>query len=68
LAQWEEEGLKGGKNMFGSGLNTPDMGDLCVYGVLKSVSGLKVHDEMILEKNGALLEWYLRMENETSNK
>lgn len=68
LAQWEEEGLKGGENMFGSGSGVPDMGDLCVYGVLKSVSGLKVHDDIILGKSGAVLDWYLRMENETSNK
>eukprot|EP00557_Chaetoceros_sp_GSL56_P008828 CAMPEP_0176499490 /NCGR_PEP_ID=MMETSP0200_2-20121128/12955_1 /TAXON_ID=947934 /ORGANISM="Chaetoceros sp., Strain GSL56" /LENGTH=294 /DNA_ID=CAMNT_0017897913 /DNA_START=95 /DNA_END=979 /DNA_ORIENTATION=+ len=66
LTQWEEEGLKKGENTFGSGSDSPDMGDLCMYGVLKSVSGLKVHDEVILDRDGAVVDWYLRMENDTS--
>jgi hypothetical protein len=70
LAQWEEKGLKKGQNTFSSGSTFPDMGDLCVYGVLKSVSGLKVHEEAILDhqNGGALLDWYLRMEHEMTQK
>lgn len=64
LSQWEEEGLMNGERLFGSGSHVPDMGDLSVFGVLKSVSGLKTHREVILENDGVVKDWYHRMENE----
>lgn len=39
------------------------MGDLAVYGVINSVSGLDAHAAMV-ERGGAVGKWYERMERE----
>lgn len=56
-------GLDSGNNLFGSGLENPNMGDLAVYGVINSVSGLDAHAAMV-ERGGAVGKWYERMERE----
>jgi hypothetical protein len=35
-----------------------------IYGVLRSVHGLKAHDDAIILRGGTVTEWYKRMENE----
>lgn len=35
-----------------------------IYGVLRSVHGLKAHDDAIILRGGAITEWYKRMEKE----
>jgi microsomal prostaglandin-E synthase 2 len=69
LMKWGEDGLDKGKKLYGSGMEHPDMGDLAMFGVMNSVSGLKTHDEMILGKDGGdvdqvVLDWYLRMQEQ----
>ncbi len=67
LTQWEEEGLDNGKKQYGSGLDRPDLGDVAMFGVMHSVSGLRAHDDVILNNNdnGAVVaDWYKRMAKE----
>lgn len=61
---FEEEGLQSGRNEYSSGLNQPNLGDLAMFGVMNSVSGLNVHEEIILGRDGLASEWYRRMHNE----
>lgn len=68
LTKWEDEGLGGNKFSFGSNADAPDMGDLAVFGVLKSVSGLLAHDEEVLGRSGPFLDWYLCMEEHVNGK
>mmetsp|Transcript_14576 Transcript_14576/g.21510 ORF Transcript_14576/g.21510 Transcript_14576/m.21510 type:complete len:316 (+) Transcript_14576:128-1075(+) len=64
LSRFETEGLLGTNNAFSSGLDTPNMGDLAVFGVLKSVEGLPAHDDAIENRGGAIRDWYHRMQTE----
>lgn len=70
LKTWKEDGLDNGAKDYGSGSNSPDLGDLAMFGVIHSVKGLNAHDEMILGKGDGhdvdpvVLEWYLRMEEQ----
>lgn len=66
LTKWEDEGLGSRANSFGSKMEAPDMGDVCMYGVLKSVSGLL--DEEVLGRSVVLKDWYLRMEEQVERK
>ena len=68
LTKWENEGLGGNKNSFGSKMGAPDMGDLAVFGVLKSVSGLLAHEEEVLGRIGPFLDWYVCMEEHVNRK
>ena len=61
LDRFEHEGLDDGKLTFCSGLSTPDLGDLAVFGVLYSVNGLKAHTDSIQLRGGAVKEWYDRI-------
>ena len=56
LTKWEEEGMHHEKI---------DMGHLAMYAVLKSVSDLSTHQE-IMERGGTLLDWYTHMDHEVS--
>jgi len=51
-----QEDLKQGKT-FLSGQDQPHLGDLNVFGVLRSLQGLPIHDE-IMTANPRLEEWY----------
>lgn len=66
LTKWEEEGLGSKANSFGSKMEAPDIGDVCMYGVLKSVSGLL--DEEVLGRSFVIKDWYLRMEEQVKRK
>jgi hypothetical protein len=35
-----------------------------IYGVLRSVHGLRAHNDAIILRGGTVAEWYKRMENE----
>ena len=61
LDQLEHEGLDDGKLSFCSGVSTPDLGDLAVFGVLYSVNGLQAHTDSIQLRGGPVKEWYDRM-------
>lgn len=65
LAQWEEEGL-GGNNLFASGKDEPNLGDLVVFGTLRAVEGLPAHSESVAQRRG-LREWYERMKQQVYN-
>jgi hypothetical protein len=64
ITTFEQEGLQNGMNEYSSGLNQPNLGDLAMFGVMNSVSGLNVHEEIILGRDGLASEWYKRMHNE----
>jgi len=61
LDKFEHEGLDNGKLSFCSGVSTPYLGDLAVFGVLYSVNGLQAHTDSIQLRGGAVKEWYDRM-------
>lgn len=61
LDQFEHEGLDDGKLSFCSGVSTPDLGDLAVFGVLYSVNGLQAHTDSIQLRGGPVKEWYDKM-------
>ena len=61
LDQFEHDGLDDGKLSFCSGVSTPDLGDLAMFGVLYSVNGLQAHTDSIQLRGGAVKEWYDRM-------
>jgi len=63
---FEKEALEEGQYLFSSQRTVPDMGDLTVYGVLRSVKGLPAHDFALKEsrESNILLDWYMRMEKE----
>ena len=63
IRKWEQEGLDGGKKSFGSGQKQPDLGDITVFGTLRSVEGLPAFD-MALATSQVVKEWYGRMEKE----
>lgn len=63
VAIWEEEGLGRGAKHFGSGLGQPDLGDITVYGTLRSVEGLPAHD-LAVESSPVVRDWYQRMRQE----
>ena len=63
IRKWEQEGLDGGKKSFGSGQKQPDLGDITVWGTLRSVEGLPAFD-MALATSQVVKEWYGRMEKE----
>lgn len=61
LDTWEVEGLGNGTRNFSSGLASPNLGDIAVFGTLRAVEGLPAHDRAISERGGAIKEWYDRM-------
>lgn len=65
LQQWHEVALASGQKRFASGLDAPGLADVTVYGSLRSVEGLKTHDDFVL--NGPIKEWYQRMKTQTNN-
>ena len=65
LDRFERDGLQGGRLQFSSGLDKPDLGDLAVFGVLRSVRGLDAHDFAIKSRPGPLKDWYAKMAEET---
>ena len=60
----EKEGLDNGNKSYSSGLEQPNLGDISMFGVMHSVSGLSAHDEVILGRDGIASDWYRRMEAE----
>lgn len=50
--------------MFASGKDEPNMGDVAVFGTLRSVEGLPAHSEAIVERGGVIPEWYDRMKEQ----
>ena len=57
----EVDGLAGGANIFISGRQEPHLGDLAVYGTLRSIEGLAAHERVVFNREGPLRAWYERM-------
>jgi microsomal prostaglandin-E synthase 2 len=63
LTKFDHEALlPSSGNKFASQADAPDLGDIVVYGVLRSVEGLPAHDEMVMNHSTSLKDWYLRMQ------
>jgi hypothetical protein len=65
IGKLETDGLKR-PSLFLSGTSEPDIGDISVYGVLRSIQGLPTHDEFVVKRNqthagSELPVWYNRM-------
>ena len=68
IQHWETMGLQHGRTNFGSGSAvSPDLGDLAMYGTLKSVEGLPAFD-LAIQDNPIVKDWYYRMQHEVTNK
>jgi hypothetical protein len=67
LSILEKEGL-GESKKFLSGKEEPHMGDLAVYGTLRSVEGLPTHTEFVQNRGGTILEWYEQMAAKVQHK
>lgn len=65
LVRLEEEGLGGGKQYL-SGTMEPSLGDIAVYGVLRSIEGLPAHEEVMggRDQSSPLPNWYQRMKSQ----
>jgi hypothetical protein len=57
----ETDGLAGGSKDFISGRSEPHLGDLAVYGTLRSIEGLPAHDRVVVNREGPLRDWYDKM-------
>ena len=62
ILKLEDEGLGGGTKQFLSGTDTPNFGDVAVFGVLRSIEGLPAHKEVMAGRPQTfLVDWYQRM-------
>lgn len=63
-----EKGLSDG-NSFLSGKDEPNMGDIAVYGVLRSIEGLPAHKQVLEGRDefSPLPAWYKRMKMQVGN-
>lgn len=64
LVQLETDGLK--NNDFVSGIAKPNMGDITLFGTLRSIEGLPAHNDVIATRDGPLRAWYERMSAEVT--
>lgn len=63
LDTFENEGLRKGELSFSSGVaNTPDLGDLAVFGVLYAIRDMNAHKDAVQNRGGVVKDWYERME------
>ena len=60
LEELERKGL-GDNKQFVSGLDEPNLGDINLFGTLRSIEGLPAHDEVVEQRGGPIYEWYQRM-------
>ena len=44
----------------------PDLGDLAVFGTLRAIEGLPVHEQLILKRGGSISTWYQRMKEQVA--
>lgn len=72
LDDWEREGLDNGNKMFCSGTDAPDMGDIAVFGTLRSIEALPSFREIVkvreADQKYVTLKWYDRMKIECGLK
>lgn len=61
LRTLEEDGLGKGSKMFVSGESLPNLGDVTLFGTLRSLEGLPVHDRVLAHGDGSLQAWYGQM-------
>ncbi len=62
LVQLEQDGLQ--DYDFVSGDDKPNLGDITLFGTLRSIEGLPAHKEVIETRDGPLRAWYERMSAE----
>ena len=68
LVRLENEGLGGGKQYL-SGTETPNLGDIAVYGTLRSIEGLPAHSAIFesREEGSPLSSWYQRVKSDVES-
>ncbi|GAX24243.1 microsomal prostaglandin-E synthase 2 [Fistulifera solaris] len=62
LVQLEQDGLR--DHDFVSGNDKPNLGDITLFGTLRSIEGLPAHKKAIESRDGPLRAWYERMSAE----
>jgi hypothetical protein len=67
LSVLETEGLSGNKK-FLSGTDEPHLGDLAVFGTLRSIEGLPAHAQAVQDRGGVIPEWYAQMNAKMQQK
>jgi hypothetical protein len=68
LKELETEGLRNGGQLYLSGLSEPHLGDLAVFGTLRSIWGLPLYQAIVEEPNGPIREWYNLMAKKVDHK
>jgi hypothetical protein len=63
LITLEEDGLGKGSKDFVSGRALPNLGDVTLFGTIRAVEGLSVHDRVLEHGDGSLRAWYGRMKH-----
>ena len=62
LTKFENDGLDNGKKQFVNGKEVPNLGDIAIFGTLRSIEGLPAHEQAVKSrKSGVIQEWYTRM-------
>ena len=67
LTVFENDGLDGGKKQFVSGKANPSLGDIAIFGTLRSIEGLPAHDHAVTSRKSAVIrDWYSRMKEQVA--
>jgi microsomal prostaglandin-E synthase 2 len=67
LTKLETEGLDGGRKLFVSGKADPNLGDIAIFGTLRSIEGLPAHEQAVTSrKSGVIQDWYGRMKEQVA--
>ena len=65
LTRLETEGLDSGKKLFVSGKADPNLGDIAIFGTLRSIEGLPAHEQAVTSrKSGVIQDWCGRMKEQ----
>lgn len=64
LVHLETDGLR--NHDFVSGTSNPNLGDITLFGTLRSIEGLPAHNDVIETRDGPLRAWYERMSAEVA--
>lgn len=65
LDEFEKEGLDAGNKMFISGLSSPNMADIVIFGTLRSIEHLSSFKDTVNQRNSdTTKQWYKRMHAE----
>jgi microsomal prostaglandin-E synthase 2 len=67
MTKLEYDGLDAGKKQFVSGKENPNLGDIAIFGTLRSIQGLPAHEQAVTSRDSTVIqEWYDRMSQQVA--